>query len=137
MKNLAHKLMVVAAAMAAVAGTVSAQSMKAEVPFSFKVSGTVMPAGTYMVTAAHHTSTPIFRILNTDVSRSVLVLPASSRDEGPSRSREAKLVFRCSVGNCALAQIWSGTGIGAYDLHLPKPGREEAALVTIAAMKAD
>ena len=59
MKNLAHKLMVVAAAMAAVAGTVSAQSMKAEVPFSFKVSGTVMPAGTYMVTAAHHTSTPL------------------------------------------------------------------------------
>ena len=56
MKNLANKLMVVAAAMAAVAGTVSAQSMKAEVPFSFKVSGTVMPAGTYMVTAAHHTS---------------------------------------------------------------------------------
>lgn len=136
MKTLTSKLMVVAAAIAAVAGAASAQSMKAEIPFSFKVSGTTMPAGAYLVTAGPNMNgRPVFRLLNTDVSKPVLAVPAGKHDG--SSYEPAKLVFRCTGGNCALAQIWTGSGIGAYDLYTPKAKREEAALISIPANKAD
>jgi len=137
MKSLTNKLMVAAAAIAAVAGVASAQSMRAEVPFSFRVAGTVMPAGSYVVSGGYNqTGIPIFRLLNMGAHGSVLVKPLVQHDGGKQYT-EAKLVFRCGTGKCALAQIWTGSGIGAFDLHTPKSSREEAALITIAATKGD
>src|SRR5438270_10618791 len=76
MKSLTSKLMVAAMAMGAVASVASAQVMKSEVPFPFRVAGTVMPAGSYQITDEHSRGgTPIFRLVNTDVNRPVLALP--------------------------------------------------------------
>ena len=141
MKSLTNKLMVAAAAMAAVAGAASAQSMTAEVPFSFQVAGVVMPAGTYNVSTSHRaTNIPIFRLLNTESHQPVLVMPRGSHDSGSGDNTrqytDAKLVFSCATGTCALAQIWTGSGSGAYDLHTPKTGRNEASLIAIPLTKA-
>ena len=136
MKSLTNKLMIAAAAMAAVAGAASAQSMKAEVPFSFQVAGVVMPAGTYNVTTSSRaTSIPMFRLLNTETHRPVLVMPSGSHEDARQYT-DAKLVFSCGTGTCALAQIWTGSGSGAYDLHTSKAGRTEAALIAIPLNKA-
>jgi hypothetical protein len=138
MKSLTNKLMVAAVAMAVVAGVASAQSMKAEVPFSFRVSGATMPAGTYVVTPGRNsTGIPTFRLLNTDVNLSVLSLPAAHHTPDARQMTESKLVFRCESGSCALAQIWTGRESGAYDLHAPKTTRQEAALISIAATKGE
>jgi hypothetical protein len=137
MKSLTNKLMVAAAAMAVVAGAASAQSMKAEVPFSFRVSGTTMPAGSYLLTETRNANgAPLFRLLNTDVSKSVLSQTIGQHTKGVGADSPAKLVFLCGDGTCALAQIWTGNGNGAYDLHTPKLTRAEAALISIVA-KAD
>ena len=131
MKSLTNTLMVAAAAMAAVAGAASAQSMKVEVPFAFRVSGTVMPAGTYQVsTSSAMTSRPTFRLLNTELKRPVLAMPVGELGTGEN-SRVAKLVFRCGDGACALAQIWTGTGHGAYYLPSPKSSHDDKAMVEI------
>lgn len=123
MKKLTNKLLVVAAALAAVAGAASAQSMKVKVPFSFSVQRSVLPAGNYMVTpvsglAGH----PIFNLRNTDNNRPLLVMPVASLAAGEKAYTDAKLVFRCIEGDCALAQIWTGSPEGAYELSPPKGG---------------
>lgn len=137
MKSLTNTFMVAAVALAAVAGAASAQTMKAEVPFSFEVAGMVMPAGTYHVTPSSTMGgTPLFRIANADLKNPVLVKPVVAHG-GATAYTEAKLVFRCSGGNCALSQIWTGSDIGSYDLNTPKSVREQASLIAIPATRAD
>ena len=128
MKTLTNSLMIAAVAMAAVAGEAKAQSMKAEVPFSFQVSGKTMAAGSYLVSTRANSGIPMFRLLNTDSKAPVIAVAAETRYE----SGPAKLVFRCGEGGCVLAQIWSGTA-GAYNLSLPKAGPSDRAMIEIKA----
>lgn len=121
MKKLTNRMMVVAAAMAAVAGMASAQSMSLKVPFSFSVDKSTLPAGNYVVTPSHtYTGHPIFNLRNTDTRKPHLVLPMSSLDTGYKTYGNAKLVFRCADGACALSQIWTGSALGAYAVPVPK-----------------
>ena len=137
MKSLTNTLMVAAAALAAVAGAASAQSMKAEVPFSFQVANTVMPAGTYRITPSGTLGgTPLFRVASADLKNPVLVMPVAAH-AGDSAYTEAKLVFQCSSGHCALSQIWTGAAAGAYDLRTPQSVREQASLIAIPITRAD
>ena len=136
MKNLVNKMMVAAAAMAVVAGVASAQGMKAEVPFSFHAAGASMPAGTYWVTPLSQLNgTPMFRLLNSDEKKPVVVLSRTELTKGKGIYTDAKLVFRCSDGDCSLAQIWTGTGRGAFEVPAPKArtADEKAALIEIVA----
>src|SRR5690348_9445222 len=120
MKSLLNKMMLAAAAMAAVAGVASAQGIKAEVPFSFHAAGTVMPAGTYWVSPTSGLNgTAMFRLLNVGEKKPVLVLSRGGVTKGKGLYSDAKLVFRCSDGTCSLAQIWTGTARGAYDFPAP------------------
>lgn len=122
MKTLKNKLMIVAATVAAAAGTASAQSMTVKVPFSFSVQKSVLPAGNYMVSPlGGNTARPIFNLRNTDTKRPFLIMPIAALDTGRGYG-EAKLVFRCLEGDCALAQIWTGSPAGAYELNPPKGG---------------
>ena len=131
MKNLTSKLMVAALALTGVVSVASAQQLKSEIPFPFRVSGTLMPAGTYEIGEGSRGAGPVFRMLNTDVHRPVLVVPESNL--GPSNhSTDAKLVFRCGASGCALAQIWTGKAYGAYSVHTPKEdARAELSMRTV------
>jgi hypothetical protein len=119
MKNLTSNLMIAALALTGVATLASAQQLKSEVPFAFRVSGTVMPAGSYRISEDNNNGRPIFRLLNEDLHRPVAVVAAANI--GPlSRATDAKLVFRCGASGCALAQIWTGGAWGAYSVPTSK-----------------
>jgi hypothetical protein len=60
MKNLTKNMMIAAAALVVAAGAAQAQTIKAEVPFSFRVAGTVLPAGEYRVVTQSRGGLPIF-----------------------------------------------------------------------------
>lgn len=123
MKTLTNKLMIMAAALSAAAGVASAQSMNVKVPFSFSVQKSAMPAGNYTVSPLSGTRAhPIFNLRNTDTNKPILIMPMAALDTGTKDYGSAKLVFRCAEGNCALAQIWTGSPTGAYELSPPKGG---------------
>lgn len=134
MKKLTNRMMVVAAALAAVAGMASAQSMSLKVPFAFSVDKSVLPAGNYEVTPSHtYTGHPIFNLRNTDTSTPHLVMSLAGLDAGNKAYSDAKLVFRCTDGACALSQIWTGSAVGAYAVAMPKAGAGEKIRIEVKA----
>lgn len=69
------RLMIAAATLVVAAGSASAQSLKAEIPFAFRAGGVVMPAGTYQVKTDNHLGGhPYFEIRSVDGGRSVLLV---------------------------------------------------------------
>lgn len=134
MKKLTNRMMVVAAALAAVAGVASAQSMSLKVPFSFSVEKATLPAGNYVVTPSHtYTGHPIFNVRNTDTGKPHLVMSLAGVDAGNKAYSDAKLVFRCADGACALSQIWTGTA-GAYAVAMPQAGAGEKIRIEVRAI---
>jgi hypothetical protein len=136
MKSLTSKLMVAAMAVGAVASVASAQVMKSEVPFPFRVAGTVMPAGSYQITDERGNSgVPIFRLVNTDLHKPVLALPNGHTGAlyGPT---DTKLVFQCGESGCMLSQIWTGKMLGAYSFPTRRRNHEEVSLIVVKADRA-
>jgi hypothetical protein len=134
MKKLTNRMMVVAAALAAVAGMASAQSMSLKVPFAFSVEKSVLPAGNYEVTPTHtYTGHPIFILRNADTRKPHLVMSLAGLDAGRTAYSDAKLVFRCTDGECALSQIWTGSLAGAYAVAMPKAGSGEKIRIKVLA----
>jgi hypothetical protein len=128
MKNLTSNLMVAALALTGVATLASAQQLKTEIPFEFRVAGTLMPAGGYHLYESKISARPIFQLRNTDVNLPVMFMPEVNI--GPlNRATDTKLVFQCGASGCALAQIWTGSAWGAYSIRTPKEV-ERAAVTT-------
>jgi hypothetical protein len=120
MKSMTSKLLALAATLAIAATTASAQvTLKAAVPFSFEINGhQVLPAGNYSVSREGN----IWRFTN-DGTRNKAMAPATVRMES-KRTDEARLVFQCRAGNCALRNIQTGHGeLGAY---WPAPKRSKS-----------
>jgi hypothetical protein len=103
------------------AGTVSAQTMKAEIPFAFRVGNKVMQPGEYRLYLVPFGSAVAWELANFDARQSVLAM-ASNRAT-PSKewlaARTAKLSFTCGEGPCTLNRIWSGEG-DAYQFRTPR-----------------
>jgi hypothetical protein len=128
MKNLTKNMMIAAAALVVAAGVAQAQTIKVEVPFSFRAAGTVMPAGKYWV-GRSAVGVPIFQLINMDTHRSILAVPYETSDQKPG-SPEASLTFECSGAHCALVKLANGTG-KAYGFQHPSPGRDEDTRVAV------
>ena len=129
MKNLTMNMTLAAAALVLAAGAAQAQQLKAEIPFSFRAQGSVMPAGEYRVEGWHsRTSSEIFKLTHVDTNRAILVLPYQSNSASPERG--ATLRFQCVSSNCALDQIDPGAG-QTYALPTPKLGKGEDARVAV------
>jgi hypothetical protein len=121
-------MMIAAAALVVAAGAAQAQTIKAEVPFSFRVAGTVMPAGEYRVEARSHGGAPIFWLGNPDAHRSIVTMAYPRESVKPGG--DPKLTFECSGANCALIQVSSGQG-EAYRFSHPSLGGEEPTRVAV------
>ena len=80
MKRLTTNLMIAAAAIAAVAGSASAQTLKADIPFTFHAGGTVLPAGTYQIKVNSPNGAPIFVLRNADTGKASMVGERASGD---------------------------------------------------------
>jgi hypothetical protein len=121
MKSMTSKFLTLAATLAIAATTASAQvTLKAAVPFSFEISGhhQVLPAGNYTVSREGR----IWQFTNVD-TRNRALAPAVAPMES-KRTDEARLVFQCRAGNCALRNIQTGHGeMGAY---WPAPKRSKS-----------
>ncbi len=124
MKNLTKNMMFAAAAMVVAAGVVQAQAVKAEIPFSFRASGTVMPAGEYWV-GVHRSSggSAILSVLNRETHGSVLATPFVASDRG-AVGPQASLTFQCGGAHCALIKVADGTGM-VYQFPSPHVGKGE------------
>jgi hypothetical protein len=88
-----------------VAGSALAQNtIVANVPFSFSVNSTTMPAGEYSVSSVGTGETLL--IQSRDMKTAKLVIPNRAETSKPSAS--TKLVFHCydSREHCFLYQIW-------------------------------
>jgi len=118
MTNLTKNMTLAIAALAMAAGTASAQSMKAEIPFAFRIGKKVMQPGEYRVHRQSGSQAPMFTLASLDSHQSAIVV-ASYRG-APSKewadAGQAKLSFLCGDGPCTLTRVWAGAG-DAYTFH--------------------
>ncbi len=130
MKKLTTRFMIATAALVVAAGAASAQTMTASIPFEFRAGNRVMEAGTYRVdNLSARTNSPIFRLLNVNSGRPIALMPQAAVDPAKTwnASGKGKLVFACTSGSCALAEIWTGSDTHAYKVYRPKLGKDETA----------
>ena len=133
MKKLTTKLMIATVALVVAAGVASAQTLNASIPFEFRAGSQVMAPGTYQVDRLSvHSGAPIFRLLNADAHRSIAVFPQVPVDlEKGWVEGQGKLVFACTSGSCALAELYAGSGSQAYKFRSPKLGKDEEASLRV------
>jgi hypothetical protein len=120
MKLTALRLTFAAAAMLAAATTASAQTMKAEIPFSFEARNVHMQAGSYIVTLSRASGAMLAEIYSVDQRRSVLALPRVSENPTTPQSSTAILTFACTEGRCELLQM-RDTAATVYRFGTSKP----------------
>lgn len=87
------KWMMAAAVLTGAADASSAQTLRAEIPFTFRAGRAVLPAGSYEVVFKDIGSRPIPVLRSRDESRGVVL--AQYAIVTPRAGRNAKLVFAC------------------------------------------
>ena len=139
MKNFTTRMTIAAAALVAAAGMASAQTMKAEIPFAFQVSGVVLAPGGYEVSLQYTPSgSHLLQFRNSDSRRSVLAMAVGAED--PHKDWTAaggpKLSFVCGASQCSLAETWNAQpGEPAYRFSTPKLGKDEPRRVAVVPMR--
>jgi hypothetical protein len=120
MTRTALRLTMAAAAILASAGLVSAQSMKAEIPFAFHVGTARFLPGTYQVhVTTSNGARKLVQVYSVETRRSVMAAPGVTSPRRPSES--ALAVFVCSEGRCELAGV-KGLGGAEYTFARSKIG---------------
>ena len=129
MRKLTTRVMIAAASLVVAAGVASAQAMNAEIPFEFRAGDRVMEPGTYRVdNPSRRVTTPIFRLQNVHSGRPIVLLPQAPVDPQKGWAEgNAKLVFACTSGSCALAEVWDGSSSQAYEFYRPNLGKDVTA----------
>jgi len=129
MKSMTTKLMMTAAALA-IASVASAQTYRAEIPFSFQAGGKLMSPGTYMV-RMNDPQQKLVVFSNYDAKQAVILLtyPGESRKDMTGNAAPS-LTFECGIGRCALARLWTGSTGPAIAFPHRRPGNSEQASLT-------
>ena len=107
MKTQLKFAILLASAIGFAGAAASAQTLKAEIPFRFQTSNTLMPPGSYTVSRLS-ANAPVITLSNWQARKSVIVM-ASGKLGTPYDGRP-RLTFRCAGENCALSEIWGATG---------------------------
>jgi hypothetical protein len=113
MKRFILNTTMAVAALAVAAGTVSAQTMRAEIPFAFRVGNQVMQPGQYRVALVQNGSgVPLLSVANIGDRRSVLLMALYQNDvpKGWAAAGLPKLSFACGEGFCTVNRAWVGEG---------------------------
>jgi hypothetical protein len=120
MKRTTKNVMLAAVLTMAASTVLSAQSMRAEIPFSFRAGNGVMGPGSYEVTAAPGEHWFVLR--NFDDRKAVIVLagPGEDAPRAWKDSGTGMLQFACSEGTCNLLRLWSGEGSQSHVFSVPK-----------------
>ena len=94
-------------------------ALKANIPFSFIVTGKTLPAGEYTIQSMDMQGT-VLSIRNADLQPISMVI--SNRCESPNASAQTRLVFHRYGNQYFLAQIWRAGNNSGHEL--PKSSRE-------------
>jgi hypothetical protein len=131
MTDFTKNMMIAAAALMVAAGVAGAQTIKAEIPFGFRAAGTVLPAGSYRVSASHSSGGSLAVTLrNEDTNQAVVTIPYA-HDVPKSGDAPVSLTFECAGTDCALVQVAPGSG-QTYRFWKPKTNKDgEARLAVI------
>lgn len=142
MKTTTMNLMIATAALAVAACSASAQTLKAEIPMSFRAAGVVMAPGSYEIRRVSATGPEYVHVYNLQTHASVVLVSGTKSDAPKDWLHEGtpKLAFECLGDSCALRRMWNGQGTEQYVFPAPKarPGDIEArqmTLVTLAMTK--
>jgi hypothetical protein len=126
MKRLTMNLMIAAAALAAVAGSASAQTLNAEIPFAFRAGNKLMAPGSYRVTVKRGSGSTMFHFQAADTGRGIMLAEHTAGDPPKAwRNTGARLAFECDASRCALREVWTGTGDRVYHFEGPRLGRDD------------
>jgi len=141
MKTLTTNLMIATAALAAVAGSASAQSLKAEIPFTFRAGNAVMAPGEYRVNVSSTAGRSLVTLYNLDNRKSAMIVNFTVDKASPREiaSGASKLAFDCAGRDCVLRNLWrDGDGV-AYRFLGPKPHGDDVhtAQIALTPAKAD
>jgi hypothetical protein len=139
MTNFATRMMIAAATLVVAAGAASAQTMKAEIPFTFQAGDKVMAAGTYRVDKIlAQTGTPIFRLKDANGPSAAILMPVGAGDVNKNWVAQGVpvLAFECGASRCSLSKIWTGAyGSPAYHVPPAKTSKDEPAHVALIEMR--
>jgi hypothetical protein len=97
--------MILAAAAVAAVTTVSAQNMKAEIPFPFQAVGARMQPGTYSLRFSNSGAAAVLSIYNEDTRKSILALPRVATSPARPTYVNPVLTFACTDNHCVLSSL--------------------------------
>jgi hypothetical protein len=141
MTNFTTRMMIAAATVVVAAGAASAQTLKADIPFTFRAGKTVMAAGTYRIEAVSQLSgRPAFRLQAAGGQRAILLVPTTSADANKAWVAKGApvLSFACIANRCSLAQVWTGgPATAAYQLPQEKMDKDEPVHVALIEMRSE
>ena len=142
MNTSTTRLMIAAAALAVAAGSASAQSLKAEIPFAFHTAHATMSPGTYVITTNNWSGRQVVMMRNSDTGAAVMLLQHVDAylPAGQLYAGAAKLTFTCAGRACVLRELWKGGGTTGLRFLGPKlPAGDDARIAEIAltVVKAD
>ena len=142
MKSLMTNCIIAVAALAVAAGSASAQTLKADIPFTFRAGKTLLTPGTYKLRMAVSTNRDFLVMQNEDTGASVM-LPTFIRGDA-SKNLKAKglpaLVLVCHDARCVLSELWTGGEASSYYFPTPNLGHDgglRTAEIALTAVKAD
>jgi len=134
MKSFTIKSLLAAAAMTAAAGVASAQTLKVEVPFSFRAGETLMAPGTYRIVAGTNAlHTAAIQIRHDGEGGGIMML-ATQRNAAKAwvAMGVPKVQFDCMDGRCSLAKVWNGESRDALEvIPTRRTMQDNASLSTI------
>jgi len=135
MTNFANRLMVAAATLVVAAGVASAETLKADIPFAFRVGGATMSPGTYQVKVANSgTATSVLSLYSADTRQSAIAVPIATHDvsSAVANANRPVIAFECAGNRCSLQYVWDGKDRrSAYRFATPKPGDEPSRIAVI------
>jgi hypothetical protein len=109
--------------------------LTAEIPFSFRINGTELPAGKYSVDRANVSTKNVVELNNGKGVKLALGHTAYGDED-----KQARLIFSCRDGSgCTLVQAWYDHGFG-LEFNKPKPtgaDNERMAVVIVLKSQAD
>lgn len=132
MKSITNRFVLLATA-AVVCGTAAygQTTLKADVPFAFRIPGGGSAIGSYVIHLNTTGSAKVAEFYNKDTHRAVLAFVNAVPDVG-AREIQPRLIFRCGDDGCALSQIWTPDGGYNVPVHQLR-GRQYVASIPLTA----
>jgi hypothetical protein len=128
------KWMIAAAAAAVVAGSASAQSLRADVPFAFETGTSTLQAGTYSI---HTSPNGVVYWRNLDTNNGAMTKSMGPQDANREWKDTPRVVFECADGRCALQTLYTADGNPALRFYglKSKTGDTHIAMVPLTVVK--